>query len=351
MESHNVPALNWTTWDWNCGINNLDCVSQTVLKIATQAAQSGQILDLYEPAANSSYRMKFAGPSLSCQAPNRTQETAFLHYEAESAVEGNLTTLQLVNTRYFSQVIMVSESPNPITRYWSAFIAPFTSTTFTTPQSLNNWLPQLGNEYWDEGLVNENVKDLWTFQLWIQTFNRSLVCTLMDAEFDVTVQYIRGTQHITYNSVQHLKPFSSGLYANPLTTLAHSAYVNIFDAFANQLNGNISINVDPHVSEYASGVLTTLLVACAELNWTSVLHDIHEAYPDRVFRRYKGIPSWFESAQSLIQSFPSTPSQCRNGSLSFALEDLMNNVTVSMLSSQYPTYVPYALLLGRKAIR
>ena len=193
----------------------------------------------------------------------------------------------------------------------------------------NNWKPNLnGTGNFTSGT-----------QFWLQTAERSIICYAVNASFDVGFNYTNGVGSITYQDVKVLTSDknnpnitlpngalnlgSSGcanLHAAEIVTknLARASQAT-FLSLTNIINGNVSlvnsssgcIDCDSPllIQEANSRALQTGLIAC---------DDIAHNY---CYRNY-----------GFVNNFPSEPWMCRNRTLDRAIEDLANNITISMLS-------------------
>ena len=347
MTQENVLQFYYSTSGWACAAEDDFCNSETVEKIGIQAAEGGNILNLYQPAPNSSYNLKFEGPSLSCMPPNLTQNAVFDHYDESYGEYALSVALPFINSTKFNRFFVEDGSYGTV--YWSAFVAPGGNDGRANTD--------LGDAYWnrefDDPLVfywpKENIKTSSSEQIWIQTFDQRLICTVMVSDFDVNVTYDRGSQAVSYNRVNHRRIFwgpSPGFFGpgEPNVTLA-LAFSHMVGALTKQLVGNVTFSSDLRIEEFdsrspvshpgpQSNVLSTKLAACPELNWTSVLHSASEAYPAEYSTKLTDNQTRIDV---LLAAYPSQPEDCRNGSLARAIEDLMNNITVSMLSSEHLT--------------
>jgi hypothetical protein len=99
---------------------------------------------------------------------------------------------------------------------------------------------------------------------------------------------------------------------------------------ATMVNQNITINAEDRIEDETSQVLTTSLLGCPELNLTRWQEVSNAAMGDYVYQEDR-IDT--QKTAYLSEYYPTTPYMCRNGTVRRALEDIMNNVTISMLSN------------------
>ena len=183
-----------------------------------------------------------------------------------------------------------------------------------------------------------------TQQLWVQIANQAIVCLLGNASYDVAFEYINGAQSVRQNIVEFAPlwmPAVGGYTAinsgiSPPIPASTYSYVAVFTALTSLLSGNLTLQVGVRngsrsdtsklkwamgVQEETSKVLRTALSACPDTvpsywfnstNYTTVTGaSIYT--PPVVFSK----PSWI----------------CRNQTLTLAIEDLFNNITISMLAA------------------
>ncbi|KAK3941688.1 hypothetical protein QBC46DRAFT_285883 [Diplogelasinospora grovesii] len=318
---------------WPYSTANLTSIrntSPTVLRLAMQAAYGNTIL----LAPNLASYMQFYGPSLRCEDANPAQQLAFARFAGAFANETFVSTSNppasarspsemaaAFNGTTQSYLILSAFNPTAeIVRRWD-------EVQFSGADINNNWKADLGNYTFDH--------DNNTQQLWVQTSNRSLVCTLMNASFDVWYSYSGGHGSVAGQSVELLGPWIDPTFtrANDSLSGRDAAYLSIFTALTNIVNGNVSIVVSDTTQPLTSGakkaglrqmssnMLYTGLAGCDELT-----HNAWVAEPDN-----RGLNNLSRAL------FPPTDGSgangCRNGTLDRALEDLMNNITVSLLAS------------------
>ena len=131
-----------------------------------------------------------------------------------------------------------------------------------------------------------------------------------------------GKQTISQN-VEDFEP----LYMQEVTGQSTRTYVGVFTAFTNMLSGNISLVITftsgPSLAldEMTSKVLQSGLAAC---------EDVVPTY---------WIDYWNKeafSASDVSEVFNGPSWMCRNQTPALAMEDLFNNITISMLSLNIP---------------
>src|ERR1700756_471851 len=99
----------------------LGCVGSQVQKLASETAQSGQILTLPAPAPNSSYNLQFFGPSLNCGAINSSQQNALDFYATQAMYTADKFTLSEINSAYWNNWTKTHTNLDANLMVWSAF--------------------------------------------------------------------------------------------------------------------------------------------------------------------------------------------------------------------------------------
>jgi len=200
-----------------------------------------------------------------------------------------------------------------------------------------------------------------TQQFWILTASESIVCILGNVSYDVDLEYTNGQQNIS-QSTKEFAPlfmpqigtafdsydiFEEALGINVTNHIQHFipsstySYMSVYTAFTSTLSGNVTlalwnnqttsslnssdVTYTLSVAEQTSHVLNTGLGACPDVvpsTWFSTLNltkqglNFSDPAADSSFDK----PSWM----------------CRNKTLGAALEDLFQNMTISMLAANIP---------------
>jgi len=288
-----------------------------VLSLASESAETIAILPLKPPAANSSYNLQFTGPSFQCEYATDDEMIIFEHYINAFAAE----TFTFPSVAAYPNVSKEAQSSKtfPDALLYSAF--SFSLLNYTTAESgtridsYNNWVAEVPFD-----IFNYTSKQ----QIFIQTYRQSIVCTQFSATFDIQLDFIDGIQNISQYDVTLGDPIIAANF-NSSEDGNFEAYYSSFVALGNMIFGNVSLLMDttenfgsdpPQSIKYKdvnSRILQTGLIGCNE--FTNNIWD--------------GIGETFNE-ESPIQG---SPWMCRNNSLSLAIEDLANNITISMLSS------------------
>ena len=392
-----LPSLNYTLAAYADTTAIGTNPSAEVLQLAARTAQSVEILPATPPATNASFHQQFFGPSVQCSPANATQQAFFDHYTfALGHSEPLIVTkpaLESGNLTWSNETRVLGD---PFMLVYSAF-APFagyngwlnTMTTLPNYQPFqvdryNNWVPDFPDSFYKPGPPNywNALNNTGIFQshdvvqqLWVQTADQSLVCMMGNATFDVQSVYIDGVRTMLDYTTSNFEPVfvpSGGLEDVSLrvngTTQGRlslgeqreiASYMAHFLAFSGMVNGNVTMTLmdNPEdvvadtelLYEQSSNVLTLGLSACEEFldgywNENAVAAEpVYTGSDKPVIWSEAGALQWLNIATGSVENgpipnitntlFDKPASVCRNRTLLRAIEDLANNITISMLSS------------------
>jgi hypothetical protein len=276
-----------------------------------------------------SYPVQFYGPSLQCHEPNSTEQVIFNNVTRWFEQQNVYTFTDKIDS--LSNQTFSPSSGRLIYTSWSDWFAS------GTPNEADLLEPFM-------------YADSWYPQIWIQTSASSIVCNSVNASFDIMVSFIDGVQHITERNIQVIGNYDLTQVTvtdeqATTTTIVNGTVVGVsadggaevvqwnpylphIYALGGVLSGNITLtdsvrNNEDSVREYAgygaTSVLATGLMACDEISNSP----------------FKNLSSLVvqDPVETFTNTFPSQPWMCRNRTLSRALEDLANNITISYLSS------------------
>ena len=392
-----LPSLNYTLPAFSDVTAFGGNPSAEVLQIASRTAQSAEILPATPPATNSSYHQQFFGPSVQCSLANATQQPFFDHYQAAlGSGELLIATKATFEGGNLSWTNSTRVDGDPFMLVFSAF-APFagdngwlidaTALPTYTPFQVdryNNWVPDLPKAFYEFGppnywnalnntgrIQNDDVVQ----QLWVQTADQSLVCLMGNATFDVESEYVDGSRTLLQYTTSNFEPFFvpqgglgdpnlriNGTAQSRLSITEQrqlSSYMAHFLAFAGTLNGNVTMTLMANsenlvtdkqsLYEESSNILQVGLSACDDFVHSFWDQNAIAAEPVSTGSDKPVIWSdaaslqWFNSSTDSIETTPlanitndlfEKPAwMCRNRTLARAIEDLANNITISMLSS------------------
>lgn len=327
------------------GIGSIATVpSDAMLKIAWRTSERSQILPIEAPTINSSYDISFFGPTMRCATPDGAQRAAFEYYVARIHNESGLYVA--ANT----EDIPNTYPPPPMLELVYSAFSPRFSEMVNDPSvdaTYNNWRPELGSFSPSNPLRPSVLQDALLQELWIQLADESIVCQMANASYNVHIDNLNGFQNVIVNNVEALQAYNQTYlegsdadcsdwqdeaYCTVIKlSLPQMNYIGWYGALSNLLNGNITLNADSS-SGNTDNVTTKLLqqtnlASCPELAngwWSQYCQSLDN---DKDFCN--------DSEDSTTLLFPPSESYyCRNGSLARAIEDLAQNITISLLSNQ-----------------
>lgn len=267
-----LASLDWNSSNFFDEEDSIAQPSSGVLQIATLAAQSMAIIPPEPPAANSSFHMKFNGPTMQCNIANSSQQPNFDYYAKALA---NSSLLAATKALYKSgNLTWGADGPPgqiaPLMEVYSAF-SPFAgqqgwlygsnpssdgSYDYAT-DAYNNWIAEVppgsvsgvALPEWD----SEN-DEFAAQQLWIQTSDQGLVCIMGNASFDVDFEFVDAALTVAEYSISMFEPFWMPLYGSQLSQLLPAnltllpdnswnpskSYMAVYLALSSLLNGNVS---------------------------------------------------------------------------------------------------------------
>jgi hypothetical protein len=288
-----VPTIDWAAID-DTGVPVLQLDENTppaLSRIVDLSSVNMDVVPLLRPAATSSYDLQFAGPTLQCEVANSLQQKAFDYYVKQAQYDKamSFTTLSTIGSDTNGSLI------------YSGFVPAFYNQPviwgWGPPSNFNATLgPSYGN------LEKGNSRVL---QLWVQLYNQSLVCTAVNASFDLTLQFYNSTQKIIERKVEVVGQIEDADYNVWIN------YLGVLHALFDTLTGNVTTIDDRSYRLISSSIVSSGLVACDDIT-SSVM-------------------------------FNSEPWMCRNRSIARGIEDFANNVTIGILS--IPAMTKTAIIL------
>lgn len=350
-----VPSLNFSLPAWEMSSQSWEPGSLTN-RLAQQTTYSYNIVPLPQVVSSQdwSYDIGFVSPTLQCHEADNTEQPYFDQIIQDFEVDDSIFVYSQVNDTYWRAAESDTGPTRLIYSAWSSMVLP--------NGAPNNWYPKCHGDF----NFCEKFQDTPLLpQIWVQTSNLSIVCSSILASFNYTVASVGGTQRVTLQqdpialgnisgffseaeeTVQGLKVENgtSKLHTN-ITEITWSVYLTHFFSMAAILQGNITLldryfeDVDqsktddgldgyfitPSEYRYELGNATTILLGSGLM----ACDEIHESPFKYLHSNANPIT---DEAVIFNNTFPVEPGMCRNGSLLRAIEDLANNVTVSMLSA------------------
>ncbi|TGO51653.1 hypothetical protein BOTNAR_0349g00110 [Botryotinia narcissicola] len=331
-EEVRLPVLDFSKASWNNSVDGQYNAVSITNTIAINTASNINVLGLSRQVSGSewSYTLQFYGPSIKCNEPNDTQQAIFnnitKYYEQNNVFTYDDKNDNRINTSFgigSGKIVYTS---------WSSWYAGGTPNAGFIPPLL-----KLHGSYYP--------------QLWIQTSTSALVCTSVNATFNIAVSYIDGVQYVTQQSIETIGHYDlsymdvGDIESGPTITDSNGVtvatatggsakvlwnqYIPHMYALGAILGGNITlrdVTLGSSQNEQYNGygttnILGTGLMACEEIASTPFKNESSYLI---------GNPS-----STFTNTFSSTtrPWLCRNKTLARGIEDLANNITISYLSS------------------
>lgn len=359
--------------------------SQVVERIATAVGAQGAILPIVSPYPNSTWTLKFFGPSIKCEElglsrrqqiqrnianytePNCDSADAFStwFHDLPFVSTGGSSSLspnsaQLASTSDDNATVYVAVMPQMLNDSLAGGI-PLACLAFETGpvrRSVTPTEPYTGTE--------EPVSDLFEGSTMLQ-------CQLFNSTYRVTFDYVNGEQSVSIDA-----PYSSSdkpvtmlaavtgpgnqVPGNPTGTclanlrepednllasndtrcgidshvLQRLAYQAVMESFTNLISGTISLDNQFGLTR-SSRIMTTTLVSTNELTFLGD-NSVDMGSDDGGLVPYlQGALSHSEVAN--ISGLARSDNQRANLSLQDALEETFQNITVSLMSSDLLQYV------------
>ncbi|KAI0410468.1 hypothetical protein F5X98DRAFT_359526 [Xylaria grammica] len=309
-----------------------DSPSPVVLDIANAVAKAGEILPITPPVANSSWKLEFYGPSLACHPLiNQT-----IRLETESHIAGYLLERQYYSPIPDTYLAWSSSRGDAAAHPWSHLSNGF----FPGPVSYSINVAVLPD--FSDPSIARDWKKLATPLQPLGPGNITLLqCDLQNSSYNAAFNYQSGRQSITVevNQTKLIDPlnwydrsdvfpnlFNKGpLIINPMF-LRLLSYTAITDAFYQIINGYINIPDDSPAS-IETGITSTVLLDTPELRYLSPL----KVAPARDTLQADLLNRDATKGQSLFNLQNATKLE---QPLQTALEELFQNITISLLSSE-----------------
>lgn len=260
---------NWVVME---GVGRPISASPAINRLMTATSSSISILPFDAPYPNSSYTLNFSGPAIKCEnLSTATLNTAIDLGEANSLQDA---WDQIMNDK-------ISGNPDPI---WTPFL--YTAATENGSVTiLNNFFINIGGPY-----------------------GQNYSCHLWNTSFTVLFQFNDGIQSISDLTLNYVAPKSvPGGDVDVSYAPGDIAYFSIFNALSNLVVAQLRVDVTDTFYYGNSNIVSTGIVACPDF-----LHTSSGLWP-------------------LARTV--SPWMCRSGSVVGAIEDLSQNLTLSLLSS------------------
>jgi hypothetical protein len=344
-----VPNFRMPAWSQYQSMQTDETMEPTaqMLKVVSEAALNMKVLPPTPPSLNSSFGIQFYGPTVQCNDSTPQQEAQFLYFMKNMAREAEIFTAQQVESGNYTSTPDEGGPGDATTIFGALVLSAFSPSVHSVNDAyqgfqtddFNNWYPEMN--YSDLQDYNWGQSGVQT--IWIQLSNQTLVCTAVNASFEIGFEYSNGVGSVTHQNIQIIPAGDSNAdiagtnavdlsYDTVVTNdTDNTAYFTSFLALGSNIFGNISLentnegckggpvagcikeNSPFDLQVETSRAAVTGLIACNEIAH-NYWYDIYN------------IPS-NES------NFPAELWMCRNRTLARGIEDLANNLTISMLSS------------------
>ncbi|KAJ0423246.1 hypothetical protein BJY00DRAFT_310375 [Aspergillus carlsbadensis] len=290
----------WYDWVTFGGAGYISAASPSISRLFAATTSAINMLTVHAPFPNSSYTLDFWGPSYKCESLS----------DAIVEMQG-ITFTQEFGDNYTSLQALWDAETNTTYRQMELY-------TGAAPVLLNNAL----------FIRTTGQNPLWQPPSETGQSTTELVCRLYNTSYTVNLNFTDGTQSLTPLSVSPLNPANwtstegqdSSIPSNirleaesPYTPNSgfHITYLLFRGLLERRLSAGASGNLaqESDSNGYGDGLSITQsgLFSCPEI-WNSTIYG------------------------NLSQSSIPVVSQCRNGTLAAAIEDLSHNFTYSLLS-------------------
>jgi hypothetical protein len=309
--------------------------SQLLSQIATATAARGEILAIPPPALNASWKLEFWGPSIRCTNVSDPLRGEFLNNIGTYIQDMHNPPSYLAWTPW--ENVYVNDSLPFINGSSGMELRNFYGDSRTVFLAYDNSLHGSLPEDVDYAITNHTIVEGWPQLLSNLTI---LKCDLYNSSYALNFQYTNGAQHIdvskttssqnpltTMESRINLPAGPQGIWNDSTCNTNTSAYspcssqvylqMASYYAIFNALSGLIFGAIDS--TKIDSLVSNTVLVDTDELRFLSDQTDVR----DRL------------AVSPAFQDIPFQPPQGTRGSLTKVLEQLIENITISVLSEPY----------------
>jgi hypothetical protein len=303
--NQSIPTLDFSSSSWQNTTLQEDVDSMFQMSLISENMVLPQLI---APAVNSSYTVKFYGPTIQCEDASISEQAAFDQYSMalwnESEIFTSLT-FQMFNDGDPGLLTVSDLTSEGLRGSYSFLLASiFNLTTLDVD-------------------IQNSVYDAFFWQFWVQTANSSIVCSCANASFEVNIDYMNGVQSISQSKIETMNILNYSI-DNASQTLdipeLGVTYWSIFSVVESLIVGNYSVGAaDGDMSHFED----TGLISCDEIYWWLNPHN----YNNTVLGANTSVLSPAD------MDLPAEYSLCRNRTLSLAIQDLANNITISFLSN------------------
>jgi hypothetical protein len=295
-----IPTLDFSSTSWQ----NMSPENMSYIQYQASLISEDMVLpQLTTPATNSSYTLQFYGPTIQCEEASTLEDQAvFNQYSMALWNESEIftsSTFQMFNDGE-PRFLNVSDLTSDFSKESYSFLIASVFDT-STVQNQNS------------------VYDTVSWRFLVQTANSSIVCSNANASFELGIDYVNGVQSISQGKIEIVTIASYSMDEADVV----DGYTLMFLFAAGVLWGNVSAGAAGAAEGDNSHFGDTGLIDCDEIYWW--LNP--DNYNDTIFTQYPHL-AWPQDF-----TLPAEYSLCRNRSLSLAIQDLANNLTISLLSN------------------
>ena len=368
-----VPVIDYESLLWVVQEPSAYTLSPLVLGLALQSAISGDVISIPAPAPNSSYSLSFYGPSLNCGPVADTSRQYVFDYfnfnlRTNQTEHGSETALVAdMGTEWWMELTRNGSGP-PDLRMLAAFTDPWLPAELWSGVTYGKRILNMEDWAVDFGSLGEYYpRKLGSMDMLFQLSNDGIFCRTFNASYVITISYDNGQQHVGLDHIELLNEYNwydhnndnigdggvSGCMGADWKTQRclelqqpWRAYRSIFAATANLIMGNVTMSPFGWLREQSSSLLLTKLVACPEFDLRLLREEIfaiaegkmaeNETIDDyfAVTDRYNASVYFIDTPEyNYTQTIAGADGWCRNGSLIAGIQDLMHNITISMMAS------------------
>jgi hypothetical protein len=191
ISGHTTSLTEWPTFDWGSknwfgDAPDFLFTAPSVLETATRAAVDMAIVVIPPPSQNSSFNMKFYGPSVQCDVANDTQQQIFDWYLGAMFNSTLVANLDQSDSPVDEAIILTQPTQNMMDTFQAFLEANHMNEVSVESASLLVFSAFTLNDIWEmnSSKAFENPTFDYSFwgittqQLWLQTSSEGVVCPL-----------------------------------------------------------------------------------------------------------------------------------------------------------------------------
>jgi hypothetical protein len=323
--------------------------SPEVKRIAVAVASEGTILPISPPELNSTWDMQFLGPSFQCNSlEGRRKEELMRHFLCAYCLNKapRIYTFASWTGRFNPFKTVTDLDPTLISQDTSIYSSNSTSLYVASLPPIvsifNDHMPLV-----DQICRSSDLSTPWPYQTVMEGHPSPafIECETFNSSYNVRLSYRNGEQRVTSNVTRH-ELFEGKDSTSPDvifrfwrckkdpkcvadTSMQHMpglVYNALIDSFSAQLKGWIGHDTHDMETRAETNILTTTLLRTKELQ--NLMEKASSSrYQSWVAKKADPINMGFKTFENATQP------------LTEALEEMFQNITISMMSSSYLKYV------------